>query len=55
MVENSETKPISTIDQAEDRFQDYDKEHEFNTAGVKFDRKYKPRTAALPQQNSAFQ
>jgi len=34
---------------------DDDEEHRFETAGVDFDREYKPSTAAPPQQNLGFQ
>jgi hypothetical protein len=39
----------------ENRMVDDDEEHRFETAGVDFDREYKPSTAAPPQQNLGFQ
>ncbi len=54
MEENSETKSVNAINHAEDRIQDDDKEQEFNTAGVNFDQKYKPRTAVLRNKIRVF-
>jgi hypothetical protein len=55
MEENPETKSVNSIGRSENRMEEDDKEHRFETAGVNFDREYKPRTAALPQQNLGFQ
>jgi hypothetical protein len=55
MEENPETKSINAIGRSENRMVDDDEEHRFETAGVDFDREYKPSTAAPPQQNSGFQ
>ncbi len=55
MDENAETKSVNAINYSEDQIQDDDEEYEFNRVGVNFDWKYKPRTAALPQQNLGFQ
>jgi hypothetical protein len=54
MDENADTKSVNAIYHSEEQIQDEDEEL-FNTASVNFDRKYEPRTAALPQQNLVFQ
>ncbi len=54
MEENPETKSINVIGRSENRMVDNDEEHRFEAAGVNVDREYKPRTAALPQQNLGF-
>jgi hypothetical protein len=54
MEENPETKYINAIGRSENRMVDDDEEHRFETAGVDFDREYKPSTAALPQQKFEF-
>jgi hypothetical protein len=55
MEENSDSKSVSAIEQSDDRFQNDFKEYRFDAAGVGIGRKYKTRTAALPQQNLGFQ
>jgi hypothetical protein len=49
-----QTKSVNAIYHTDNQMQDDDREL-FNTSGVIFDRKYEPRTTALPQQNSGLQ
>jgi hypothetical protein len=58
MDENSDTKSVNAIDQVQDGFHGFQNgygDDKLNIAGVAIDRKYKPRTAALPQHNWGFQ
>jgi hypothetical protein len=58
MDENSDAKSINAIEQVQNEFDEFQNNHrdaELDIAGIDFDQKYKPRTAALSPHNLGFQ
>jgi hypothetical protein len=58
MDENSDAKSINAIEQVQDEFDGFQNNHrdsQLDIAGIEFDQKYKPKTAALSLHNSGFQ